>query len=197
MAGVTIQGGWAAQGATWTAVCPPQSQGAVTISGSAQASATFVAKDVGGTAQMQTLTVLSKSSSSAAPGETVYGIMATGPTTKLVLMDVIVEAANGPEGTAGAMGASGRRGALGGRRCRGRMREQQRQPGSGGRRGHAGAGRVVRRDRIRLERRRGGRRGHERPRRQRRLRRPVRGHHLLLRALDLLDLRDAVLRCGG
>ena len=35
-AGVTIQGGWAAQGTAWTAVCPPQSQGAVTISGSPQ-----------------------------------------------------------------------------------------------------------------------------------------------------------------
>jgi hypothetical protein len=107
VAGVTIQGGWAAQGTTWTAVCPPQSQGAVTISGSAQASATIVAQDVGGTAQLQTLTVLSKSSGNAAPGETVYGIMATGSTTKLVLQDVIVEAASGPEGAGGTMGPAG------------------------------------------------------------------------------------------
>ncbi len=107
VAGVTIQGGWAAQGTTWTAVCPPQSQGAVTITGSPQAAATILAQDVGGTAQLQTLTVLSKSASSVAPGETVYGIQATGSTTKLILQDVVIEAAGGAEGAAGTMGASG------------------------------------------------------------------------------------------
>jgi hypothetical protein len=102
-AGIRIQGGWTSQ---WTPVCTlPYS--AVTITGTASGPATVSAVNLGGTGTLDTLTVLSKLSTEVDAGETVYGILAEGSTTSLVLNDVVVQTAAGGAGSAGAVGSVG------------------------------------------------------------------------------------------
>jgi hypothetical protein len=105
--GVTVQGGWSAQGGTWSGVCPPQTTSAVTIAGSAQSAAAVLAQDLGGVATLDTLTVFSKAATDLAPGDTAYGIIATGTTTQLVLKNVVVQSAQGAAGAPGDAGAMG------------------------------------------------------------------------------------------
>jgi hypothetical protein len=107
--GVTVQGGWSASGTAWTPICtgnPAQAQ-AVTIVAPASANVTAAATNLGGTATLQTLTIQSKAQSSVKPGESVYGIVATGASTQLVLDDVYVTAAAGGGGATGTAGDAG------------------------------------------------------------------------------------------
>ena len=105
--GITVQGGFAASGGTWSALCAPQAIDAVVVSGSNQDSVTVTAQNLGGAAALDTLTVLSKPAASVTSGETVYGIVAQGTTTTLALNNVIVRIAAGGSGTPGAPGAAG------------------------------------------------------------------------------------------
>ena len=97
-AGLTLQGGWTVDGGTWTADCSPQASNDVTIL------STVTAQDLGGTATLQTLTVSNK----APLGEArVFGVIAEGSTTTLILNDVIVRNGDGTAGQAGFAGTAG------------------------------------------------------------------------------------------
>jgi hypothetical protein len=95
----TLQGGWTyLGGGAWQPVCTNASSAAV-IQGVNDA-AVYV---TGGTLTLQTLTLRSKSATSA--GESVYGLFSTGGSA--TLQDVVISVAAGGNGTAGAAGMAG------------------------------------------------------------------------------------------
>jgi hypothetical protein len=105
-AGITLQGGWEVIGTSWTPNCVDPS-GAVVIHAPPTATVSAVADNLGGLATISTLTLLSKAQVDVQPGESLYGVMATGATTRLTLDDVVVQTANGGDGPSGGGGATG------------------------------------------------------------------------------------------
>jgi hypothetical protein len=104
--GVTVRGGWHASGATWTFDCGPAPESQVIVQAPPTSNGTVVANGNDGmTATLSTLTVLSKAA--ANPGESLYGIFATGANTLLALTDVVVTMQAGGAGQAGTIGAPG------------------------------------------------------------------------------------------
>jgi len=107
--GVTIEGGYfvekSGDGYTWIPNClskPAPSDG---VHIAPDVAMPIVAADLGGTARLSTLTI--HQSASPAPSESVYGIFATGATTRLELVDVMIAPADAGDGLGGAAGASG------------------------------------------------------------------------------------------
>jgi hypothetical protein len=111
VAGITIEGGWTAQ---WAPICTGNRASAVTLAAPTTANTTVLANDLAGTATLRALSIASKGASSVAPGESVYGVAATGATTSLVLDGVVVMVAGAGAGDGGAPGAPGTPGADGG-----------------------------------------------------------------------------------
>jgi hypothetical protein len=106
-AGITLQGGWSESAGVWTPLCTGSAQTAVTITAPPTANVTVTATSLGGTATLETLTIASKAEASVQPGESIYGIVATGATTSLVLDDVVVQISAGGQGANGGTGAAG------------------------------------------------------------------------------------------
>src|SRR5699024_3757146 len=88
-AGIEIVGGWAIAGNTRRRPC-----GAAEAAGVPRAPAasnvTVEAKNLGGEARLTSLTIQSKPAAQVDPGESLYGVIATGATTSLVMNDVRV-----------------------------------------------------------------------------------------------------------
>jgi hypothetical protein len=106
--GVTLMGGWNALGPTWTPVCSGNRSSVVTIQAPASSTqATIVANNLIGLATISTLTVKSVDQSAVMPGQSLYGIAATGGMTQVALLNVDVVMANAGNGVAGAAGDAG------------------------------------------------------------------------------------------
>ncbi len=108
-AGIDIVGGWEVAGTTWKRACVTPEQ-LVVVRAPALQNITFEARDLGGEARLTLLRIESMPAANLVPGQSVYGVVATGATTALVLADVDVvmgnaaSGASGPKGDAGAPG---------------------------------------------------------------------------------------------
>jgi hypothetical protein len=105
----TIEGGWNDTGGTWTPICDTTTSTAVTIQG---VSDKAITASFTGSATLRDIRVLSKAT--AATGETLYGIFATGSTTNLTLDAVVVDVATGGVGVDGTNGTNGTAGSTAG-----------------------------------------------------------------------------------
>ncbi len=110
-AGVTIQGGWDDFGGNWTKNCDPT---AAVVQAPPTSNVTFTADTLGGTAALDTLTVLSKGASDVGAGESIFGIMALNASTTLNLATVLVRVVDGGSGAVGTTGPDGTPGPVGG-----------------------------------------------------------------------------------
>jgi hypothetical protein len=109
-AGITIQGGWLDTGGTWTHQCVANPQSGAIIQAPPGMGTTVIASYMG-TATLDTLTV--QSIATAAAGQSLYGIMATGAGTSLALNNVEVNVTAGGAGGTGTTGTAGTNGATG------------------------------------------------------------------------------------
>ncbi len=100
-AALTIEGGWADSGGSWTPVCGSNTSTVVTIQGVTN---TTVHVLFTGAATLRNVKVTSKAA--ADPGETLYGIFVVGSTTNLTLDQVVVDIAAGGVGDNGVAGGS-------------------------------------------------------------------------------------------
>jgi hypothetical protein len=107
--GVTVQGGWHwGGGSTWTFDCTSAPESAVVVQAPSGDNMTVVATSNNGmTATLSVLTVLSKPEANVQPGESLYGVYATGNNTVLTLTDVVVTMQAGGAGQPGTTGAAG------------------------------------------------------------------------------------------
>ncbi|MGD0527985.1 MAG: hypothetical protein ABSE49_22820 [Polyangiaceae bacterium] len=106
-AGITLQGGWTESAGVWAPICTGSAPTAVTITAPPASNVTVTATSLGGTATLETMTITSKAEASVQPGESIYGIVATGATTSLVLDDVVVLISAGGQGANGSTGPAG------------------------------------------------------------------------------------------
>ncbi|MDB4936712.1 MAG: virulence associated protein, partial [Labilithrix sp.] len=107
-AGVEVAGGWDVTGTTWKRACVTP-EDIVVVRAPAGQSITVEARDLGGEARLSLLRIESKLKAQLAPGESVYGVVAVGATTTLVLDNVRIDmndAAPGDDGDTGAAGAA-------------------------------------------------------------------------------------------
>ncbi len=139
-AGVTLQGGWIDTSGTWTRPCTgpagATAAAATVIQAPAGAGATVLA-NYAGSSTLDSLTLQSMDPSAVAPSQSVYGVFATGATTRLTLHDVTIALAGGGGGPAGGGGANGAPGAGAGG-CSGPASGNAGGQGSAGRPGAAG-----------------------------------------------------------
>ena len=100
--GVSLIGGWNA--ADWTRACPIDA--AATIIRNVAGSVVVTAKDLGGSAGIESITLKSKAQSAVTgDGESLYGLFAKGATTQVSLSNVKIELANAGRGANGDPGA--------------------------------------------------------------------------------------------
>lgn len=114
-AGVEIVGGWdvPAGSTKWKRACVTPEE-IVVLRAPAGQNTTVDALDLGGEARLSLVRIESKTAAQVTPGESLYGVVAVGATTTLVLTDVHVEiSAAGP----GASAPKGGTGAAGGASC--------------------------------------------------------------------------------
>jgi hypothetical protein len=109
-ANVEVIGGWNLTGGTsWKRACVKPDEIVVVRAPTLQ-NVTVEARDLGGEARLSLLKIESKSAADLVPGESVYGVVAIGTTTTLVMNNVVIDTgnagagANGPNGDAGAVG---------------------------------------------------------------------------------------------
>lgn len=95
--GLTVEGGWQVSGATWTAACGADHSSLATIE--APDSANISVKATRGASVLRFLTI--KSKPVAAPGESLYGLIAVGPAVKVALDDSHLVVAGGGPGDKG------------------------------------------------------------------------------------------------
>ena len=105
--GITIQGGWLDTGGTWTAQCVANPETGAVIQAPAGTTTTVIAS-YSGTSTLDTLTIASISS--AATGQSLFGINANGTGTALVLDTVDINMAAGGAGGSGSTGSAGTNG---------------------------------------------------------------------------------------
>jgi len=98
-AGITLVGGWEA---SWVKNTTPMANALVVLQPTTQSS-TVVATQLFATSRICTLTILSKAQ--AAPGESLYGVFATGPGASLLLDDMVIVVGSGGDGVPGDAGA--------------------------------------------------------------------------------------------
>jgi hypothetical protein len=99
---VNVYGGWTTGATAWTREC---SQATTVIVAPPTAHTTVTLGS--GTAKLSTLTIESKGAADVQPGESIFGIVATGETTTLALVFVTVTTASGGSGAGGAEGDAG------------------------------------------------------------------------------------------
>jgi len=108
-AGIEVVGGWEVTGTTWKRACVAP-QDLVTVRAPAAQNITVEANDLGGEARLSLMHIESKTTVNLLPGESVYGVVATGSTTALVLSEVNIamnSAAAGANGSKGDVGTAG------------------------------------------------------------------------------------------
>ena len=113
-AAITLDGGWEVNGLSWTRACaaPP---GATILRAPPMAAAAVEATDLGGpAATLANLAVKGRAEAEGKPGDSLYGITATGATTTLLLENVVVIVPNGGTGKGGTKGMAGVVGAAAG-----------------------------------------------------------------------------------
>jgi hypothetical protein len=104
--GVEIVGGWDVTGTTWKRACVAP-ENAVLVRAPALQNITVEARDIGGEARLSLLRIESKTAANLVPGESVYGVVAVGATTTLVMTDVDVVMGSAATGANGAPGNAG------------------------------------------------------------------------------------------
>ena len=110
--GITIQGGWLDSGGSWTHLCTATPQTGAMIQAPSGTTSTVNANfSSAGTSTLDTLTI--QSIPTAAPGQSLYGVMAIGGTTTLVLNDVDINVAAAGAGPGGGVGSTGTPGSSG------------------------------------------------------------------------------------
>lgn len=102
---VTIEGTWSASGPIWTPAC--ESNVATVIQAPPSATTTVLLDSINGSAAIRWLQITSKPASEVAYGESIYGIMAIGSSTTLLLDSVVVVASPAGDGAAGSAGIPG------------------------------------------------------------------------------------------
>jgi len=105
-AGREIIGGWDVQGTTWARACAAP-EDAVVLRAPPSKNVTVEAKDLGGEARLTLLRIESKKQGDVTPGESLYGLVAVGATSEVVLSDVRIDVASAGAGTAGRKGDAG------------------------------------------------------------------------------------------
>lgn len=106
-AGIEIVGGWDVTSATtWKRACVSP-EDAVVVRAPAAKNITVEAADLGGEARLMLLRIESKTQGQVDGPESLYGIVATGASTTLVMNDVRVEMVNAGTGTIGIKGDAG------------------------------------------------------------------------------------------
>lgn len=105
--GLTIEGAWDVEGAAWSPDCTLTAANLTSIEAPADASVTITADNLGGSATLRWLTVLSKEPAAVLPGESIYGISARGASTVLTLDTVVATVTSGGNGSAGEPGSAG------------------------------------------------------------------------------------------
>jgi hypothetical protein len=106
--GVIVQGGWHWDGGPrWSFDCGSAPESVVIVQAPSTSNMTIDASSDDGMTTLSTLTVLSKAASAVQPGESLYGVFATGVNTVLALTDVVVTMQAGGAGQAGATGGVG------------------------------------------------------------------------------------------
>ncbi|HTQ42031.1 MAG TPA: hypothetical protein VMI75_04680 [Polyangiaceae bacterium] len=97
--GITLVGGWET---SWVKNTTPTANALVALQPTTQSSA-VVATQLFATSRICTLTILGKAQ--AAPGESLYGVFATGPGASLLLDDTVIVVGAGGDGVPGDAGA--------------------------------------------------------------------------------------------
>jgi hypothetical protein len=105
-AGIEIVGGWEVAGTTWKRACVTP-EDLVVVRAPALQNVTVEAHDLNGEARLSLLRIESKTAANLVPGESVYGVVATGTTTTLVMTDVNVVMGNAASGSSGPKGDAG------------------------------------------------------------------------------------------
>ena len=106
-AGVEVIGGWDVTATTWKRACVAP-EDAVIVRAPLGQNITVEARDLAGQATLSLVRVESKLAAQVLPGESLYGVVAVGTTTTLVMNDVRIDmadavgASNGAKGDAGA-----------------------------------------------------------------------------------------------
>lgn len=98
--GLTVEGAWDVAGTTWTASCGSGYTSRATIQAPDDANTSVRATR--GASVLRFLTI--KSKPAAAPGESLYGLIAIGPNVKVALADSELVVAAGGDGAVGAAG---------------------------------------------------------------------------------------------
>jgi hypothetical protein len=113
IAGITVWGGWTIEagdgGDAWSGICAPSNPVGSVIIQPTMNNITVTASALGGAAVLKTLTLESKPQANVAPGESLYGVFATGSTT-LTLDNVDITLGNGGDGSPGSMAGAGAEG---------------------------------------------------------------------------------------
>ena len=130
-----VRGGWKYANGEWTIDCTGARLMATTIIAPSSANMTVIAKDLGGSTSLESLNIVSKAA--ALPGESLYGVFATGASTKLTLLDTSVLMHAGGNGASGSDGVPGSAGA--GVVRSGKQPAGQRLAGDGGHHGWRGS----------------------------------------------------------
>lgn len=107
-AGVELIGGWDVTAGTtkWKRACVTPEEIVVVRAPAAQ-NTTVEAIDLGGEARLSLLRIDSKPAAQVAPGESLYGVVAVGATTTLVMTDVRVDVNAAGAGASAPKGATG------------------------------------------------------------------------------------------
>ena len=105
-AGLELVGGWSVTAGAWKRACTTPGQITI-LKAPATVTSTVLAPELGGEATLTLLRIESKAAASVLPGESIYGIFATGGTTILTLKDVNIDVVAAGAGTAPAKAADG------------------------------------------------------------------------------------------
>ncbi len=103
---ITVQGGWHRDGAgVWTHTFCANPNLVPVVTGPPGSMATVIAKDLTGPITLDTMKILSRQP--VLKGESIYGIFATGASTNLKLISVVVESYEGGNGAGAGAGSTG------------------------------------------------------------------------------------------
>ena len=105
-ANVEVVGGWDVTGTTWKRACVTPEE-AVIVRAPPGQTITVEARDLGGQATLSLLRVESKVAALVLPGESLYGVVAVGTTTTLVMNDVRIEMTDAVAAASGTKGIAG------------------------------------------------------------------------------------------
>ncbi len=112
-AGLTIQGGWKHDQSGWKRICDDQQRAQSVVVQASGSNITARADNIGGTVTLDTINLRSRLSPPAAPGESFFGLFATGATTRVNLVGVGISVNAGGDGSTGSAGNYGSTGGSG------------------------------------------------------------------------------------